>query len=66
MSSVSLIGSGNMARAMARGWRAGDGGPDEIFVCDSGSGSARTLADEIGGVAVSGVSEAFSRSEIAF
>ncbi len=66
MSSVSLIGSGNMARAMARGWRAGDGGPDEIFVCDSGSGSAETLADEVGAVAVSGVSEAFSSSEIAF
>lgn len=55
-----------MARAMARGWRAGDGGPDEIFLCDSGSGSAETLAGEIDGVAVSDASEAFSRSETAF
>jgi pyrroline-5-carboxylate reductase len=66
MSSVSLIGAGNMARAMARGWRAGDGGPDEIFISDSGSGSAESLATEVGGVAVSGASEAFSSSGIAF
>lgn len=55
-----------MARAMARGWRAGDGGPDEIFVCDSGSGRAEALAAEIGGVAVSGASEAFSESGLVF
>jgi pyrroline-5-carboxylate reductase len=55
-----------MARALARGWRAGDGGPDEIFVCDSGSGRAEALAAEIGGVAVSGASEAFSESGLVF
>ncbi len=43
---VGLIGAGNMARAMARGW-------GEPVVCsDSGSGRARTLADEVGGRAV--------------
>ncbi len=40
---VGLIGAGNMARALARGW----GRP--VLVSDSGSGSARTLVEELGG-----------------
>ena len=40
---VGLIGSGNMARAMARGW----GGP--VLCSDSGSGRAAALAAELGG-----------------
>ncbi len=54
-----------MARAMARGWRAGEGGPAEIVVCDSGSGRAEALAAETGAVAVGSASEAFSQAEIA-
>jgi pyrroline-5-carboxylate reductase len=46
---VGLIGAGNMARAMARGWG------DPVLVSDSGSGRAQVLADELGGRAVSNV-----------
>jgi len=44
---VGLIGSGNMARALARGW----GRP--VLASDSGSGRARQLVDEVGGEALS-------------
>src|ERR1700761_2791027 len=46
---VGLIGSGNMARAMARGW----GGPG--LCSHRGSGRAQALADELGGRAASNV-----------
>jgi pyrroline-5-carboxylate reductase len=44
---VGLIGSGNMARAIARGWG------DPVLCSDSGSGRAQALADELGGRAAS-------------
>ena len=44
---VGLIGAGNMARAMARGWG------DPVLVSDSGSGRAAALAAELGGEALS-------------
>jgi pyrroline-5-carboxylate reductase len=44
---VGFIGSGNMARAMARGWG------DPVLCSDSGSGRAQALADELGGRAAS-------------
>ncbi|MBV8734572.1 MAG: pyrroline-5-carboxylate reductase [Solirubrobacterales bacterium] len=46
---VGLIGAGNMARALARGWR------EPVLVSDSGSGSGRAsaLAAELGGEALS-------------
>lgn len=44
---VGLIGAGNMARAMARGWG------DPVLVSDSGSGRAAELAAELGGRAAS-------------
>jgi pyrroline-5-carboxylate reductase len=40
---VGLIGSGNMARAIARGWA------DPVLCTDSGSGRAEALVDELGG-----------------
>jgi pyrroline-5-carboxylate reductase len=40
---VGLIGAGNMARAMARGWG------DPVLASDSGSGRAAKLAQELGG-----------------
>jgi pyrroline-5-carboxylate reductase len=46
---VGLIGAGNMARAMARGW------DEPVLASDSGSGRARELADELGGRAASNV-----------
>src|SRR6201986_2667850 len=44
---VGLIGAGNMARAMARGWG------DPVLCSDSGSGRAAALAEELGGRATS-------------
>src|SRR5205823_3712639 len=43
---VGLVGSGNMARAMARGWG------EPVLATDAGSGRAARLADEVGGEAV--------------
>jgi pyrroline-5-carboxylate reductase len=56
---VGLIGAGNMARAMARGWG------DPVLCSDSGSGRARALAQELGGEAVSNL-EVAQRSDIVF
>jgi pyrroline-5-carboxylate reductase len=42
---VGLIGAGNMARALARGWG------DPVLCSDSGSGRAAALAQELGGEA---------------
>jgi pyrroline-5-carboxylate reductase len=44
---VGLIGAGNMARAMARGWG------DPVLCSDSGSGRAEALVTELGGRAAS-------------
>jgi pyrroline-5-carboxylate reductase len=44
---VGLIGAGNMARALARGWG------DSILCSDGGSGRARDLVAELGGEALS-------------
>ena len=40
---VGLIGAGNMAAALARGWG------DPVLATDSGSGRARALVEELGG-----------------
>jgi pyrroline-5-carboxylate reductase len=42
---VGLIGAGNMARALARGWG------DPVLCSDAGSGRARALVEELGGEA---------------
>jgi pyrroline-5-carboxylate reductase len=46
---VGFAGSGNMAAAIARGWR---GEFDGMLFSDGGSGRARHLAEELGGEAV--------------
>jgi pyrroline-5-carboxylate reductase len=46
---VGLIGAGNMARAMARGWG------DPVLCSDNGSGRAESLVAELGGQAASNV-----------
>ena len=43
---IGLVGSGNMARALARGWG------DPVLCTDGGSGRAAALAAEVGGEAV--------------
>lgn len=55
---IGLIGAGNMARAMARGWG------EPVICSDSGSGRAADLAAEVGGEAVSTNREVAERSEI--
>lgn len=44
---VGLVGAGNMARAMARGWG------EPVLCSDQGSGRARKLVDELGGEVLS-------------
>ncbi|HYH52817.1 MAG TPA: pyrroline-5-carboxylate reductase [Solirubrobacterales bacterium] len=47
---IGFVGSGSMAAAMARGWA---GEFEGMLFSDGGSGRARSLADELGGEAVS-------------
>jgi pyrroline-5-carboxylate reductase len=54
---LGIIGAGNLAAAMARGWSGAEGGPDEIVLTDSGSGRAERLAAEVGGSFVAGNAE---------
>ena len=46
---VGFAGSGNMAAALARGWAAGEGGPDAMLFCDLDAERARSLAADVGG-----------------
>jgi pyrroline-5-carboxylate reductase len=55
---IGLIGAGNMARALARGW----GGP--ILCTDSGSGRADALASELGGEALTSNAELVERADL--
>jgi len=56
---VGLIGAGNMARAMARGWG------DPVLCSDAGSGRALALAAELGGRAAANA-EVAAASDIVF
>lgn len=55
---IGLIGSGSMARAMARGWG------EPVLCTDSGSGSAQALVDELGGERVASNRELAERADI--
>jgi pyrroline-5-carboxylate reductase len=55
---VGFIGSGNMARALARGWR------EPVLCTDSGSGRAAALAAELGGEAVGSNRELAERADV--
>jgi pyrroline-5-carboxylate reductase len=55
---VGLIGAGNMARALARGWG------EPVLCTDAGSGRAQALAAEVGGEAVASNAELADRSEL--
>ena len=50
---VGLIGAGNMARALARGWAAAEAGPDDLLLSDVDAERARATADEVDGKPVS-------------
>ncbi len=56
---VGLIGAGNMARALARGWG------DPVLASDGGSGRAAALASELGGEALSNLQVA-ERADVVF
>src|SRR5215475_13015554 len=55
---VGLIGAGNMARAIARGWG------DPVLCSDGGSGRARELAAELGGEAFDSNVEVARRADL--
>ena len=55
---VGLIGAGNMARALARGWG------DPVLCSDGGSGRAQELADELGGEAFDSNVEVARRADL--
>ena len=61
---VGFAGSGNMAAAMARGWAAGDGGPDTMLFCDLEAERASALAAEVGGQTRAGLSELAADSDV--
>jgi pyrroline-5-carboxylate reductase len=54
---IGLIGAGNMARAIVRGWG------EPVLCCDAGSGRARELAAELGGEALAGPAEVAAASD---
>jgi pyrroline-5-carboxylate reductase len=51
---VGLIGAGNMAGALARGWSTSDAAPDEIVISDVDADRARGLAQATGARQVKG------------
>jgi pyrroline-5-carboxylate reductase len=55
---VGLIGAGNMARALARGWG------EPVLVSDAGSGRAKQLARELGGKALRSNRAVAERSDL--
>ena len=55
---VGLIGAGNMARAIARGWG------DPVLCSDGGSGRAKQLARELGGKALRSNRAVAERSDL--
>jgi pyrroline-5-carboxylate reductase len=55
---IGLIGSGNMARALALGWG------EPVLCTDAGSGRAAALAAEIGGQAVASNRELAERADV--
>ncbi|HUE26040.1 MAG TPA: pyrroline-5-carboxylate reductase [Solirubrobacteraceae bacterium] len=55
---VGLIGAGNMARALARGWG------DPVLCSDAGSGRAAALVEELGGEAFDSNLEVARRADV--
>lgn len=61
---VGLVGAGNMAAALARGWVAGETGPDQLVFSDVDAGRARALADEVRGRSVGSNHELAELSDV--
>lgn len=61
---IGFAGAGNMAGAMARGWAAGEGGPEAMLFCDIEAERARALAEEVGGETRDGLSELAADSDV--
>jgi pyrroline-5-carboxylate reductase len=61
---IGFAGSGNMAAAMARGWDAADGGPEQMLFTDLDAERAARLADEVGGEALDSIAELAERSDL--
>src|SRR5215218_141231 len=55
---VGLIGAGNMAGALARGWG------EPVLATDSGSGRAQALTAELGGEAVASNRQLAERADV--
>lgn len=55
---IGIVGAGNMARALVRGWA------EPVLITDGGSGRAAVLAAEVGGEAVSSNAELAERAEV--
>lgn len=64
---VGIIGAGNMAAAMARGWSAArgePGAPESILLADAAPEKASVLAEEVGGESVAGNRELAEASDL--
>ena len=61
---VGLIGAGNMAGALARGWAAASTGPDQILCSDAEQERARVLAEEVAGRAVGSNRELAEQADV--
>jgi pyrroline-5-carboxylate reductase len=61
---VGFAGAGNMAGAIARGWAAGDGGPEAMLFYDLETDRAGALAAEVGGQAVAALPELSAGSDV--
>jgi pyrroline-5-carboxylate reductase len=55
---IGLVGAGNMARALARGWG------EPVLCTDSGSGRAQALVDELGGERLASNRELAARADL--
>jgi pyrroline-5-carboxylate reductase len=61
---VGLIGAGNMAGALARGWAAASAGPDKMVFSDADSERSRLLAEEVAGRAAASNREVAESSDV--
>jgi pyrroline-5-carboxylate reductase len=61
---IGFAGARHMAGAIARGWAAGDGGPDQMLFCDLDRDRAVELAGEVGGETRDSLTELAADSDV--
>ena len=61
---VGLIGAGNMAGALARGWTSATPGPDQLLFSDADEDRSRLLAEELGGRAAASNREVAETADV--